>query len=1038
MRIKNTPLAYAKHLPLFVLALFLFNNILQAQKNAVSGANTLHAYFRGKTRPLSELEIAPPTARQKQLARKANKPHFTPPNFINWEKPTSKRPGALPINADPVRQDNTSLRGNGYPVQPTLVIEGIDEATSEVGVPDTNGDVSPDHYIQIVNASWFQIFSKDGSPLTPPTSANTIWSQIGEESFSDPVILYDQDAGRWLITDLADIDVVLYGVSETSDPLGAWNLYSFQTPGWADYPKYGIWPNAYILTTNQGNGTYPIYALNRSQMLAGQANIDVQRLEIPGLVGAFPTATPMDWNGNTPPPNNEVYVVRINDDAWNNDNTSDELEVWSILIDWANADNSTATPTTLTPSAYDTDPCTDSIGINGCIPQPNSEIGLDGLETIVMNRVDYRSFPTYEAAVLNYSVNAGDHVAGIRWMELRREPGQPWAIYQEGTFAPNDGEFRFLGSIGMNSRGDIALGYSVTGFEKYPSLRFTGRRFGDPLGEMTVEEFEFASGTGSRESVRYGDYANMSVDPIDDSFWFTSEYVFENGSFGTKIVNFSLGRDTFDIAPISLISPQNASNLGNQEPVTVSIRNIGLSPVSDFFVGYTINNQPAIVEPVAIDTLFPDSIYIHTFGTKADLSVIGQYGFRIFTALTSDQNNRNDTINILRSKLPRYDVAITALIGFENSLCAKEGTFQARLSNYGTETLTTVQVIITINGLPVDTIAWTGNLPGGASTDVFFNLNNLNAGANTIELRTQSPNSFADEIPGNDGFSRGFNIISNPEYITLRLRLDFFPEETSWQIQDTNGQILHSGDGYGGNQFETLNIDLCLEAKQCYKFTIFDSYGDGFFGPNRGYAILDANGEILASTINQDFGFIEENEFCVSKTCSLGFDVSVTNESTVAANDGAILISVTSGAGPFQFSIDGGITFQNSSLFNNLDSGIYQIVVRDTSGCEAKESATINTIIATNEPENQIQVRIFPNPSPNGAFDMEVKGLPGNKRALPLQIVDAAGKIVQHRSIPAINDYYRGVFSLAAYPPGVYYVRIVDQKLNRLIPVIRQ
>ena len=41
--------------------------------------------------------------------------------------------------------------------------------------------------------------------------------------------------------------------------------------------------------------------------------------------------------------------------------------------------------------------------------------------------------------------------------------------------------------------------------------------------------------------------------------------------------------------------------------------------------------------------LAPDSSYVHTFATTADLSSIGDYNFLFFTEMEGDQNPNNDT-----------------------------------------------------------------------------------------------------------------------------------------------------------------------------------------------------------------------------------------------------------------------------------------------------------------------------------------------------------------------------------------------------------
>ncbi len=476
---------------LLISIAFCFISPFTAQsQSVVKGAKQLQAHFLGKTAPLRELAPLSATAPGKLAEAKKNKPKIAPPNFSGFPKAQKRAVKALPLGEDPVRQI-ASGENSGIIVVPKVVIEGIDEATTEIQVPDTNGDISPESYIQTVNASYFQIFGKDGTPLGAPISTNTLWSQINRSSFGDPVILYDADAGRWLLTDLASFDEVLYAVSETGDPLGSWFIYSFLSDGFTDYPKYGIWPNAYILTVGDFTSESPVLAINRAQMLAGASQVDVQKLGIPVIPnGGYPMMTPMGWSGNTPAANNaKPAFLRIHDDAWGNI-TTDQVEIWTMDIDWADPANTSLSPQFLTTAPFDSDPCTyQNVGYQ-CVPQPNSDMGIDAIATIITNKVTYRNFGTHEGAVLTFTVDAADNVAGIRWIELRRTAGSSdWSVYQEGTFAPNDGLQRFIGSVALNDRGDIGLGYAVSSTDKFPSLRFTGRRATDPLGEMTVEEF---------------------------------------------------------------------------------------------------------------------------------------------------------------------------------------------------------------------------------------------------------------------------------------------------------------------------------------------------------------------------------------------------------------------------------------------------------------------------------------------------------------------------------------------------------------------
>src|SRR6185437_10032609 len=140
-------------------------------------------------------------------------------------------------------------------------------------------------------------------------------------------------------------------------------------------------------------------------------------------------------------------------------------------------------------------------------------------------RLAYRNFGSHESLVTNQSVSAGTgpsgEVSGIRWWELRSPNSSPM-IFQQGTYAPGltDGIHRWMGSIAMNSLGDIALGFSASNGinpSVFPSVFYTGRHEGDPPGQMTLGEGSIKNGTGSQTgSVRWGGYTAMVVDPADD------------------------------------------------------------------------------------------------------------------------------------------------------------------------------------------------------------------------------------------------------------------------------------------------------------------------------------------------------------------------------------------------------------------------------------------------------------------------------------------------------------------------------------------
>jgi len=458
-----------------------------------------------------------------------------------------RHPFLLP--EDPVwqKQDGTYMPQNAGPIQN---FEGINNL-SGVYPPDTQGDVGPDKYIQVVNMK-YEIFSKTGTSLLGPSNLSTIWSGIpapwNGTNNGDPVVLYDQAAQRWIISQFSLVTgnyAELVAISQTSDPTGSWYQYVFQFGNqMPDYPKLGIWPDGYYLSFNQFTGGSTqngvgACALERSKMLNGDASATMQYKNLGSSADPW-AMLPSDWDGiNTPLTGEPDYFTYFND--WSTPG-SPVLNIWSFHVDWTNPANTTFTQTySIATVNFDSQICTATR--ERCIPQPSTSVRLEALSDRLMYRLQYRNFGSYQAMVTNHTVDVdGSGHAGIRWYELRNS-GSGWGIYQQGTYAP-DASHRWVGSIAMNGLGDIALGFSLSdGSSTYPSIHYTGRRFSDPLGSMTIAEQTVINGSGCQtgSACRWGDYAMMSVDPSDDlTFWFTTEYIQTTGTanWQTRIASF--------------------------------------------------------------------------------------------------------------------------------------------------------------------------------------------------------------------------------------------------------------------------------------------------------------------------------------------------------------------------------------------------------------------------------------------------------------------------------------------------------------------
>ncbi len=428
---------------------------------------------------------------------------------------------------------------------------------SGVNPPDPVGDVGPNHYVAMSNSS-LQIFDKAGTTLLGPININTLWSGFGgpcqNENSGDPVVLHDQFADRWLITQFTSAGPEFFNcvaISQTADPTGAYYRYAFTTgANFPDYPKYGVWRDAYYISTREftpSNAFAGIggYALNRADMIAGSPSPAVISIIIPPGASPFNTGDgllPADIDGFDLPPNGTPeYFVGTMDAGGPYAAPQDALTLWKFTANFATPAASTFTLSATIPIAtFDTIyPCSPSA--RECLPQSGTTTKVDILSyrQRPLNRLAYRNFGTHESLVTNQSVEAAASIAGIRWWEIRNPSGTP-VVFQEGTYAPGitDGIHRWMGSAAMDSSGNIALGFSATSATMFPSIWYTGRLAGDPPGTMPQGEGVIVAGTGSNNgsSSRWGDYTSMNVDPTDDcTFWYVNQYTPVSSATGWKL-----------------------------------------------------------------------------------------------------------------------------------------------------------------------------------------------------------------------------------------------------------------------------------------------------------------------------------------------------------------------------------------------------------------------------------------------------------------------------------------------------------------------
>ncbi len=547
----------------------------------------------------------------------------------------------LPLPRDSVASAAASASQTAEPALPALAtglnipapitsFEGVSNQDNfnafgfRVSPPDTNGDVGPNHYVQMVNLL-VRIFDKSGNPLTGPFKLSSLFAPLGGQCAAgdagDPIVLYDPLADRWLLSQFAFVSLSTppyhecIAISRTGDPTGSYFLYDFVTPGneFPDYPKLGVWPDAYYMTVNQFTNGGPFngtgaYAFERAKMLTGDptASFIYFNLNLATHPEGIGGMLPSDFDGLISPPSGRpnTFAYFIADEFGD---PQDALRLFDFHADFANPGSSTFTERPESPVAVAAfDPRSPSGRRDIVQPPPATTTNaLDSISDRLMHRMQYVNNGMAEWLVTNHTVNVsgstivGTYRAGVRYYQLSSSGGA-FTVAEQATFDPADGNSRWMGSAAVDNQGNLAVGYSVSSTSTFPSIRYAGRLATDPPGGLFQGENTLINGSGVQLSTtnRWGDYSALMVDPVDDcTFWYTTEY-YTTASQATSTVGWLTRIGSFKFAectaPAQGTLTGTVTNSANGSPVSGALVQVsnGFSRLTDATGNYSLNLTP--------------------------------------------------------------------------------------------------------------------------------------------------------------------------------------------------------------------------------------------------------------------------------------------------------------------------------------------------------------------------------------------------------------------------------------------------------------
>jgi hypothetical protein len=453
--------------------------------------------------------------------------------------------------------------------------------------PDTNGAVGISHVMTMLNSE-VRIQTKNGG-IVSTVPLNDFWNPAGGDAPFDPKLVYDQGSDRWLATCDADrrsaASSILFAISATSNPLGNWTFYRIDVdPGgdsWADFPDLGF-NNTWIGITNNiftvsGDNFehVDVRVINKASALAGGA-LTVKKFELENnefsvrVCHTFGSQSALYMIDNWSTSPQDLPIYRMFAVTGNPVNPNLEVVNWSI-------------PATTNPN-FDYNPTLIDA------TQLGTGVKLQTNDTRLLNAV-YRGGYIYTVHHAGYPLTGTPNRTELRWFAFSPITGSGFGDYMGG----GPGSHWLYPTITVNAASDCIIGFTRSDASRYAEACYMvrdGTPFTNDFGPVQV----FKSGEGPYDHgnpSRWGDYSSCSVDPVDDtSFWTIQEYAESGNRWGTWWVsNADLDTDDDgilddgDFSSIAGDAPCSGGNTQNCDDNCVAVQNAGQEDCNSNGVG---------------------------------------------------------------------------------------------------------------------------------------------------------------------------------------------------------------------------------------------------------------------------------------------------------------------------------------------------------------------------------------------------------------------------------------------------------------------
>ncbi len=416
--------------------------------------------------------------------------------------------------------------------------------------PDTMGAVGIDKVFTNVNNNYRVHNKTTGAPLST-VSIDTFWAATGATGIFDPRVQYDPYNNRWLLSAVSNAQTanssVLVGVSQTSDPNGAYILFRFivgcaagavgcnANGEWADFPMLGFNKNWVAIGWNQ-------FTINTSAFVAGKMLVlDYPTLRTGTDAGTVFTnassATGFCMHPATTFSSTEETLYAPTHQS----SASAIYRLHKITGTPAAPAFTLDTTARVRTGGGWTQPGGDNLP-QQCVPGvsiptqtcPATPRGLDAGDSFIRSNAVFRNGLIYypqSIALPAGGLTVASRFA-VQWTALNPDGSFNTGGRVEDATAQifNGGKHYSYSSLSVNKNNDILLGFSEFESDDYVDVGYALRLGTDAAGTMRdpviyKEGEDYYSKTFGGTRNRWGDYSHTVIDPVNDrDLWTIQEY----------------------------------------------------------------------------------------------------------------------------------------------------------------------------------------------------------------------------------------------------------------------------------------------------------------------------------------------------------------------------------------------------------------------------------------------------------------------------------------------------------------------------------